>query len=294
MTRILNIAIGSTHSIPGDLPGNLAQIHGLAQQAGRMGSDLLLTPEMSATGYGGFPEVLALAEPAGDGPIYSALAEMARANRLAVLAGFVEASAGRRFLSHYVVYPDGQFVVQRKHRVTPREQPLESPVDLYFDETEDIGHVRRGEEQFTFFAVQGVKCGIVICADLGVRGLNPVFAQAGVELLLLPTGAGGRREERFTTQDLLDEAGRQRYYESIGPACSPGSGVLDCIRQGRAMAAVNMNGYDGRVFYHGGQGSIVNCFGDVVAVLPGIPNFERARAGIAFGSIDFDESLVQA
>jgi hypothetical protein len=55
------------------------------------------------------------------------------------------------------------------------------------------------------------------------------------------------------------------------------------------MAAVNLCGYDGRDFYHGGQGSIINCFGDVVGLLAGIPNFERARPRIAFGSINFDE-----
>ena len=291
MPRTLNLAVGSTCSLPGDLAGNLDQIEQLAAQAGRMDSDLLLTPEMSATGYGGFPEVLALAEPAGDGPVYQRLARLARTYHLVLLAGFVERSGGRRFLGHYAVYPDGSFVVQRKQRVTPREYPLESPVDLYFDETEDIGHVRPGEEQFTFFDVKGVRCGVVICADLGVRTRNAVFSRAGVDLLLLPTGAGGTREERFETRQLLNEEGRQRYYQSMQPACFPGDGILECIRERRAMAAVNLCGYDGRVFYHGGQGSIVNCFGDVVGLLAGIPTIERARPRIAFGSIDFDEKL---
>ncbi len=291
MSRVLNLAVGSTRSLPGDLPGNLAQIAAFAEQAGKMGCDLLLTPEMSATGYGGYPEVLALAEEAGCGPVYAALSALAREHGLAILAGFVEASGPKRYLAHYAVFPDGTFVVQRKHRVTPREAPLDPAVELYFDETEDIGHVREGQEQFNFFEVKGVRCGIIICADLGIRSRNAVFERAGVELLLLPTGAGGTREERVTNQDLTSPEGQQRYYHQMQAACFPGEGILECIRQRRAMAAVNMVGYDGRNFYHGGQGSIVNRFGDVVGLIAGIPNIDRAAPRIAFGRIDFDEAL---
>lgn len=291
MTRPLNIAIGSTCSIPGDLRGNLAQIDRLAAQAGRFGSDLLLTPEMSATGYGGYPEVLALAEPAGHGPVFDALAEMAQKNDLVVLAGFVEQQDDRRFLAHYAIYPNGDYRVQRKHRVTPREHPLHASVDLYYDDTEDIGHVREGDEQFSFFSIKGVRCGIIICADYGIRTRNAIFDSAGVELLLLPTGAGGKRDERVTNQDLLSAEGLQRYYQMMPLACFPGDGILECVQHHRAMAAVNMCGYDGKDHYHSGQGSIINPFGDVVGLIAGIPNINRARPTIAFGYIDFDEKL---
>ncbi len=168
----IRLAIGSTCSRPGDLAGNLAQIDRFGAQAALHGCSLLLTPEMSATGYGSYPEVLALAEPAGKGRVYEGLAKIAARHRLAVCAGFVEHAGARRHLAHYAVRPDGGFVVQRKHRVTPAEAPLDPSVELFYDGTEDIGHVHPGGERFTVFPVAGAACAIVICADLGVRGLG--------------------------------------------------------------------------------------------------------------------------
>ena len=164
-------------------------------------------------------------------------------------------------------------------------------MDLYYDDTEEIGHVREGEEQFSYFSVQGVKCAVVICADFGIRSLNAVFERDGVELLLLPTGAGGKREERLSNADLKTEQGLERYYTIMKDACFPGKGMIDCIRCRRAMAAVNICGWDGKSLYHGGQGSIINSFGDAVALIAGIPNIDRQRPRFAWGAIDFDERL---
>ena len=172
MTRLLTIGIASLTAKPGDREYNLAQITWAAQHAARSGCDLLLTPEMSATGYGGYPEIIACAERAGDGPIYEHLAALAQRTGVVMTAGFVEDAGATRYLSHYVVYPDGNVVVQRKNRVTPREQPLDAAVPLFFDDTEEIGHVDANQAYWQFFSVKGVRCGIVICADLGVKQLH--------------------------------------------------------------------------------------------------------------------------
>ena len=105
--------------------GNLAQIGGLARQAGQAGCDLLLTPELSATGYGGYAEVLALAEPAGDGPVSRPCATWPGKTGWSLLAGFVEAAGEKRYLAHYAVLPRRGFYVQRKHRVTPARKPAQ-------------------------------------------------------------------------------------------------------------------------------------------------------------------------
>jgi len=55
------------------------------------------------------------------------------------------------------------------------------------------------------------------------------------------------------------------------------------------LAAVNMCGYDGRHWYHGGQGSIIDRHGDVHAVLPGIQLLERQRPRFTHAQIDFDD-----
>jgi predicted amidohydrolase len=285
--RSMMIGIGSTASAPGDVAGNLAQIAALAARAAANGCALLLTPELSATGYGGYPAVLACAEPAGAGPIWHALAELAARHELVVTAGFVEAAGARRHLAHYVVYPDGQTVVQRKHRVTPREAPLEPAVPLFFDDTEEIGHVPPGQAHFVPFAIAGVRCALVICADLGVRERRALLRRDAIELLLLPTGAGGTRGERFDAADLAAPDGMAQYLAALRAACDPGDGARECIEDQRALAAVNMVGFDGLALYHGGQGSIVDPSGDVVALLPGIPLLARQQARFACGTVLF-------
>lgn len=288
MTRLLTIGIASLTARPGDRAYNLAQITWAAQHAVRSGCDLLLTPEMSATGYGGYPEIVACAERAGDGPIYEHLAALAQRTGVVMTAGFVEDASPMRYLSHYVVYPDGSFVVQRKNRVTPREYPLDPAVSLFFDDTEEIGHVVADQAYWQFFHVKGVRCGIVICADLGVKQLHDYFVSQGIELMLLPTGAGGTRAERMTTAEIVTAHGMDRYMHEMRAACFPGDGIKECITYRRALAAVNMCGYDGKHFYHGGQGSIIDKFGDVHALIPGIANLDRQQSRFACAHIDFD------
>ncbi len=281
----LTIAIGSTYSLPGDVAGNLAQIAHFASLAHAEGADVLLTPEMSASGYGGYPEVLATAEVAGHGPIYTALAEMARREELVILAGFVELDGEHRYLAHYAVWPDGHFSVQRKHRVTPREAPLEPSVELYFDDTEEIGHVPEGAERFTVLEIGEARAAVVICADLGVRGLDDILARLGVDLMLLPTAAGGTREDVATPHDVAGP-GLDAYIERASGHLFPASAVRSSVHNNRAFAAVNMTGFDGREFYHGGSGSIVDPSGSVEAIIPGSPILGRQHPRLVVGTVE--------
>lgn len=281
----LTIAIGSTYSIPGDVEGNLAQIAEFARLAAAQGADVLLTPEMSASGYGGYPEVLATAETAGAGPIYAALAALADEHDLVILAGFVESDGDRRYLAHYVVWPGGRFAVQRKHRVTPLESPLDPGVELYFDDTEEIGHVPEGESRFGVFDIAGAHAAVVICADLGVRGLDDILERAGVDLLLLPTAAGGTRDGSVSTDELASDEALDGYVAGAKEHSFPADAVRSSVRRHRAFAAVNMTGFDGRALYHGGSGSVVDPSGSVEAQLPGSPVLERQRPRLAVGTV---------
>ena len=281
----LTIAIGSTHSIPGDVVGNLGQIEKLAIGAAANGAALLLTPELSASGYGGYPEVLAAAERAGSGPIFDKLAALAQQHKIAMLAGFVEEDEGHRFLAHYVVWPDGRFLIQRKHRVTPLESPLEPSVELYFDDTEEIGHVPQGCSRFEVFEIGGARAAVVICADYGVRGLDEILASAGVNLMLLPTAAGGKRENSVTVADLLNSEKLESHIARASAHAFPQDAVRKCVTQRRAFAAVNMTGFDGRSLYHGGSGSIVDPSGSVEALLPSSTIIGRERARLAVGTV---------
>lgn len=286
----IHIAIGSTTSMPGQVEHNMGQIAEFARRAAANGVDLLLTPEMSASGYGGYPEVLATAEAAGSGPIYHALAQTAAETGVVVAAGFVEQLKSRPLIAHYVVYPDGQFVVQRKHRVTETEMPL-APVVPFAPDKQNQQPRQPVKKQFAFFDVKGVRCVVSICADAGITDINQYFYENGVELLLGPTGAGGKREDRVTTADLQTEEGREKYLKILETVFSPGQGATDCIKYRRALAAVNMCGYDGQNHHHAGHGMIINPMGEVEGFFHGIPNLDRQRPMYAEAVIDLNIKL---
>jgi len=285
----IHVAIASTTSKPGAVEANLRQIAGFAKQAGRDGVDLLLTPELSACGYGGYPEVLATAECAGEGPIFQALKQMSQENRLVVAAGFVEASENKRFLAHYIVFPDGRFIVQRKNRVTPSEHPIDPAGELIQSDPTEVGQPR--EPQFSFFEIKGVRCVVAICADSGVTGLDELLATQGIELLLVPTGAGGSRDDRVTTEALRTDAGRQKYLQWLERVFFPGASVIDCIRHKRALAAVNLCGDDGQRHSHLGHGMVITPMGEVAAFFHGLPNLDRQRPMYAHAVIDLEDRV---
>lgn len=284
--REITVAIASTASLPAAVDQNLAQITGFARQAAQSGCDLLLTPEMSASGYGGYPEVMATAERVGRGPVYEGLACAATETGVVVCAGFVEAMEERRFISHYVVWPGGRYVVQRKHRVTPRERPLSPYYKLHPEE--DPGEPGQPETvAMEDFEIGGVRCAIFICADEGLQQRLALLAERKVDLMLLPVGAGGLRKDRFCTADLATDTGRRQYYRMLESVFFPGESILECLETGRAIAAVNLVGHDGRDHYHIGHGSIVNRWGEIPGFFHGIPNLDRQRPMFAHARLDF-------
>lgn len=294
MAKPIHIALGSTTSKPGDVSGNLLQIATFARQAAADHAHLLLTPEMSASGYGSYPEILATAEIAGDGPIYRTLAGLANTTGVVICAGFVEACEGKRYLSHYIIYPRDRFFVQRKHRVTPSERPLDALLPLvHHDESDYIGQPL-GKLQISYFEVNGVRCAITICADSGIENIQQIFAENGVELQLNPAGAGGRREDRVVTADLLTEEGRAKYLRMAEMVFFPvpRTSISTCQQYGRAMVAVNQCGYDGREMYHLGHGFIVTPMGEVAALMQGFPNIDRMRPMYAHAVIDVEDRLL--
>ena len=273
----LHIAIASTTSKPGAVGENLLQIAGFVDQAHCDGASLLLTPELSVSGYGSYPEVLATAEQAGSGPIFAELAKRSRMSGVVICAGFVEAWCDKRYLSHYVVYPDGAFVVQRKNRVMVNEQPLDSACAV--------------TPEFITFTVHDVRCAIAICADSGITGLDDILSEMNVELLLVPTGAGGEREDRVTTGDLRVDKGREKYLHWLERVFFPGPEVGRCMKYRRALAAVNLCGFDGQRHYHIGHGSIITPMGEVAALIHGLPNLDRQRPMYTHATVDVEDSL---
>jgi predicted amidohydrolase len=89
----MRIAIYQCRPHPDDVTGNLSRLHRAAADAARDGAHLLICPEMFLSGYNiGLDAVRRLAEPR-DGPSASAVASIAREQRIAIAYGYPERAA---------------------------------------------------------------------------------------------------------------------------------------------------------------------------------------------------------
>jgi predicted amidohydrolase len=284
------LAIASTRSLPGAVEENVKQIIAFAHRAAQDGAHFLLTPEQSASGAGAYPEIIATAEVAGEGKIYRKLAQAARDTGVVLSAGFSERAGDAVYLAHYVVYPDGRFVVQRKHNLNNSEAGFTRAAPLRSAPDED-GHGQPQELHFEIFEVNGVKCAITICADCGIDDIRPILASRGAQVLLLPTAAGGKRADRVTSKELSTPQGREKYMRVLEKVFFPGTTIIEMMELKMAWAAVNMIGHDGRDLYHAGHGMIGNALGEILAFFPGQPNLDRQRTQYAYAEINLDDHL---
>ncbi|MBU2485702.1 MAG: carbon-nitrogen hydrolase family protein [Alphaproteobacteria bacterium] len=162
-----------------DTAANLARIETAAREAAQAGATLLVTPELGITSYGGGESILALAEPA-DGAIATRLAEIARETGVALVAGFAEKAGDAVYNS--AIYTDGNgkpSVYRKSHLYGDYERNLFTP-----------------EKPSTcLFSHRGMTFGMLICYDVEFPENVRRLAQAGAEMILVPTatpkGASG-------------------------------------------------------------------------------------------------------
>ncbi|OZF09339.1 carbon-nitrogen hydrolase [Rhodococcus sp. 15-1154-1] len=157
----------------GDLEANLAAVGRAADSASRAGADILVTPEMSISGYDIGELVAARAEPA-DGPIFDAVARITSETGVAVVYGFPERDGSVVYNSVQVVGADGSLVA--RYRKT----------HLFGDL--DRGHFVPGDRLVAQFDLDGVRCGLLICYDVEFPEAVRAHADSGTEFLIVPTG----------------------------------------------------------------------------------------------------------
>ena len=122
------IGFAQTRPEFGRTDANLAEIERLAAVAG---ADLLVLPELAASGYefADRDEALALAEPFGDGPISVATARIAETHRVTLVVGYPERDGARLYNSCLLASPDGRLANYRKLHLFDRELALFDPGD---------------------------------------------------------------------------------------------------------------------------------------------------------------------
>ncbi len=186
--RPLRLAVAQINCTVGDFTGNARRIAAAAETAARAGAELLLTPELSLSGYP--PEDLLLRASffhAAD----TALAELAREiavhTDLRVVVGHPLAREGQRFNAASVLSRGVVIGTYCKHDL---------PNYDVFDEQR---YFRPDNRPFVF-EIRGTRFGINICEDTWFPYAPQCAAAAGAQVLLVPNGSPfhlGKQNQRL-------------------------------------------------------------------------------------------------
>ncbi|MGF0309151.1 carbon-nitrogen hydrolase family protein [Rhodococcus sp. IEGM1428] len=159
--------------LSGDVEANLAAIDAAAASASAAGASILVTPEMSVSGYDIGDLVRERAEPF-DGPIFERIAAIARSRTVAIVYGYPESSGESVFNSVQVVDASGLSIA--RYRKTHLFGEL------------DRTHFAPGPELLVQFDFGGLRCGLLTCYDVEFPETVRAQADAGTQWLIVPTG----------------------------------------------------------------------------------------------------------
>lgn len=138
------------------------------------GADLLLLPELFATGYNIGDLIRDRAEPA-DGPTAKRIAELAGQSGVAIHYGYAERDGERVFNSAQCIGPTGKVIGHHRKLVIPPG----FETDIF---TAGAG--------CTLFTYRGVRIATLICYDAEFAETVRHVAALGAQLVLVPTALG--------------------------------------------------------------------------------------------------------
>ena len=236
ISQSIHLAIAQINCTVGDIAGNSDKIVASALQAKAQGASLLITPELALTGYP--PEDLLLREDFNQAS-ETALLELAKKTKgITLLVGHPRVYEGACYNAASVL--QGGKVIATYHK-----QAL--PNHTVFDE---LRYFKAGTVPLVF-EHQGVKCGVLICADIWEANPAKLAKQAGAEILLTLNASPYHMEK----QDSRHEVARKRVLET-----------------GLALVYTNMIGGQDELVFDGAS-FVLDRSGDVVQELPA---FEEA------------------
>ena len=173
--RTVRLRVEQMSSVLADPAANLARIARAQADAGRDGVDVVLTPELSLTGYDVRDSVHTLAVPELDEP-FPALADGPD-----VVVGTIEHDT--RFT------PYNAALHLRGGRVLHRHRKVHLPTYGMFEEGRFFG---RGERVRAYDAGGGWRVGMLVCEDLWHPALAYLLAADGAHAILVQSAASGR------------------------------------------------------------------------------------------------------
>lgn len=195
MSDTLRIAIAQHNFMVGDVPGNVAKIIRIAEQArDELRADLVLFPELTLTGYP--PEDLLL-RPGLQKRVHEGLEMLKSVRGIAMVVGFPETVAGRQYNSAGLISEGRLGSVYRKQQL---------PNYSVFDEKRYfVPGTAAGVFEF-----KGVKLALSICEDLWSAGVMAQAGAAGAQVMLnlnaSPFHIHKWREREAAMRQRLEEA----------------------------------------------------------------------------------------
>lgn len=178
----IKIALAQMNCVVGDMQGNAKKILELAQEAHRQGAKLLITPELSITGYP--PEDLLFREAfvkLVNQTITQLCQDLAKLVDLNVIVGHPKQGTtpetAHLLFNHASVLKNGSIIATyQKHKL---------PNNEVFDE---VRYFTPGTQPCVF-DVEGTKVGIVICEDIWHSGPAQQAKMAGAQILAIPNAS---------------------------------------------------------------------------------------------------------
>lgn len=170
----MKIALYQCPPLPLDTAANLARLGTFAAAAAQQGAQLLVLPEMFSSGYAiGAAAARRLAEPMA-GPFAQAAARIAREHNIALCYGYPEATpTGAVYNSAQLINSEGQALLNYRK--------------LQLFGALDHEQFSPGGQLPLVAELNGWRVGLQICYDIEFPEGARYLAQAGAELILVPT-----------------------------------------------------------------------------------------------------------
>jgi predicted amidohydrolase len=217
----MKLAVAQIEAVPLDLEANLRLTSESVQGAAGRGADLVVLPELVASGYVlDDPSIRDLAEPSdGSGPALSTWSALARRLGVAIIGGYPELARGRLFNSVAVIDRTGilRGGYRKLHLFGAEKQRFE-PGDL----------------GLPVFELDGVRVGVIVCYDLRFPETIRLLAiESGAGLIAVPTAWVVGFDPSATLADArigqvegaLVQANLNQVFVACADLCGSGSGA---------------------------------------------------------------------
>ena len=187
----LKVAIAQINSTVGDFAGNSAKIIEFSRRAAAQGADIVLTPELSLSGYP--PEDLLLRNAFYEltARAFDALkAELSELEGLHVVVGHPIMRGNEKFNAASVIVDGEVLGTYCKHDL---------PNYMVFDEKRYFS----SSNQPVVFDVKGIRFGINICEDCWLPSAPKMARVAGAQILLILNGSPYHMHKQHVRYDMM-------------------------------------------------------------------------------------------